>query len=218
MPRLIDLSHPIHDGMVTYPGLPGPAITDHLTRDASAASYAPGTTFHIARIDMVANTGTYLDAPAHRFEDGRDLSQLPLTSVADLPGTTVAAPGQRAIGPDLLAGREIGGRAVLIATGWSDHWQTEAYAVDAPFLTAEGAGFLVDQGAVLVGIDSINIDDMADRSRPAHTQLLAADIPVVEHLRGLSQLPQEGYRFFALPPQVSGMGTFPVRAMAVVGE
>jgi kynurenine formamidase len=210
---IVDLTHPVEHGMITYPGLPGPEIGTHLSRADSAAHYAPGTTFHIGRIGMVANTGTYLDAPSHRFADGVDLAGLPLESTADLDGIIVDA-GARAIGPPSTV--DIHGRAVLLRTGWDRHWRTEAYAVDAPFLTAEGARWLVEHGAALVGIDSVNIDDTADLARPAHTELLRAGIPVLEHLCNLDALPVTGFRLHAAPVPVRGLGTFPVRAYAVI--
>ena len=218
--RLIELSHPIQHGMVTYPGLPGPEITDHLTRAASRPHYAPGTEFQIARISMVANTGTYLDTPFHRLAEGADLAAVALSSLADLEGIVVRQPGGagRAIDRDLLADFDVRGRAVLFHTGWDRHWRTPAYGVDAPFLARAAALWLAEHGAALVGIDSVNIDDTGDGSRPAHTILLGAGIPIVEHLRGLDQLPARGFRFHAAPPRVRGMGTFPVRAYAVVGS
>ncbi|HYG69699.1 MAG TPA: cyclase family protein, partial [Anaeromyxobacteraceae bacterium] len=217
--RVVELSHPIRHGMVTYPGLPGPEITDHLTRESSRARYAPGTEFHIARISMVANTGTYLDAPSHRFAEGADLAATGLQSVADLAGIVLRVSGDavRAVDRELLLPLEVRGRAVLVHTGWDRHFGTERYAKDAPFLTRRAAEWLAQEGAALVGIDSINIDDLADGTRPAHTVLLAAGIAVVEHLRGLEQLPPAGFRFHAAPPRVEGMGTFPVRAYAVIG-
>ena len=217
--RLVELSHVVRHGMVTYPGLPGPEITDYLTREASRARYDQGTEFSIARISMVANTGTYLDAPFHRFADGPDLAGLPLASLADLEGVVLRVPGDhgRAVDRDLFLHCPVRGRAVLVETGWDRHWGTGAYGVDAPFLTREAAEWLAGQGAALVGIDSVNIDDMRDGSRPAHTLLLAAGIPVVEHLCGLARLPPEGFRFHAAPPLVEGMGTFAVRAYAVIG-
>jgi arylformamidase len=217
--RLIDLSHRIVEGMVTYPGLPGPELSDHLTREAAEEQYGPGVTFHIGRISMVANTGTYVDSPWHRYPDGTDLAGLPLDKVADLDGVVVrvTGPGRRAIDIDDLTDVVVIGRALLIHTGWARHWGTPAYGIDAPFVTRRAVEWLVDQQVALVGIDSLNIDDAADRSRPAHSLLLAADIPVVEHLQGLDQLPGEGFRFHAVPPPVAHFGTFPVRAYAVVG-
>ncbi len=216
MARIIELSHIIADGTVTYPGLPAPSITDYLPRTESEALYAPGTTFHIGRIDMVANTGTYIDVPSHRFAEGADLAAAPVESMANLSGVKVTAT-EPALRPAHLAGIEVKGRAVLIETGWSRHFGTPSYAVGAPFVTAGAAAWLVDHGVALVGIDSINIDDTEDPTRPAHTRLLAANVPIVEHLTGLSALPSSGFRFFALPPRIAGMGTFPVRAIALVG-
>ncbi|MGN9774275.1 cyclase family protein [Micromonospora sp. H33] len=219
--RLIELSHPISDGMVTLPSWPAPRITDWLTREASRANYAPGTEFHVARIDMIANTGTYVDTPAHRYADGPDLTGIPLDRLADLAGIVVRVPaGTRAVDRLLLAPYDVAGRAVLLHTGWSAHFGTERYgAPDAPYLTGDAARALVEAGATLVGIDSINIDDMgpaAAGERPAHSTLLAAGIPIVEHLTGLDAVPPSGFRFTAAPPRVAGMGTFPVRAFAVV--
>jgi kynurenine formamidase len=217
--RIVDLTHAIRHGMVTYPGLPGPEITDHLSREASRARYAPGTEFQIGRISMVANTGTYLDVPSHRFPGGNDLAATGVHHFADLDGLVVGFTGaaSRAIDRDALLPFAVRGRAVILFTGWDRHFGTDRYGVGAPFLTARGAEWLAENGAALVGIDSVNIDDMADTSRPAHTALLKAGIPIVEHLRGLEALPPEGFRFHAAPPPIEGMGTFPVRAYAVIG-
>lgn len=217
--RLVELSHPLLHGMTTYPGLPGPEIGDHLSREASRGHYGPGTEFQIGRITMVSNTGTYLDAPFHRYEEGTDLAGQPLSSVADLDGVVVRPDGRagRAVGVADVQGHAVRGRAVLIHTGWSRHWGTPEYGAGRhPYLTAEAADWLRDQGAALVGIDSLNVDDTSDPTRPVHTRLLGAGIPVVEHLRGLEALPGQGFRFHAAPPAVVGMGTFPVRAYAVV--
>ena len=215
MARLIDLSHTIADGTVTYPGLPAPRISEHLSREGSRQHYAEGTTFQIAKLEMVANTGTYLDAPSHRFEGGRDGSGLPLETVANLDGVVLDSPGPR-LEPGAVVG-PLRGRAVLIRTGWSRHFGSAAYGSGQhPFVTRAAAEALVAAGAALVGIDSLNIDDTADRTRPAHTVLLAAGIPIVEHLTALDQLPANGFRFFAVPPKFVGMGTFPVRAFAIV--
>jgi len=218
--RLVDLSHPIVAGMTTYPGLPGPEITPHLTREESRTRYAPGTEFAIDRISMVGNTGTYLDSPYHRYPDGTDLAGLPLSSVADLPAVVVRLAGaaERGIGPPALAAVEVAGAAVLLHTGWDRHWGTGAYGVDAPFLTGAAAQALADRGAALVGIDSVNIDDAHRQDRPAHSILLAAGIPVLEHLTGLDQIPVTGARLHAAPPRVRDFSTFPVRAYAVVPE
>jgi len=217
MSRLIDLSHTVEHGMITYPGLPGPIISDHLTREASRTHYAEGTTFHIGRIDMVANTGTYLDAPYHRHAGGKDLSELSLEAVADLEGILFRAdPAGRAIGPELFTEAELEGKAVLVHTGWDRHWGTEAYCNGHPFLIAGAAELLAHAGAALVGIDSLNIDATTDLARPAHTVLLGADIPIVEHLCNLDQLPDSGFRFHSVPVKVKHFGTFPVRAYAIV--
>lgn len=214
---LIELSHPIHHGMVTYPGLPGPEIGDHLSRAESRSRYADGTEFHIGRITMVANTGTYVDAPSHRFADGPDLAGVPLERLADLPGLVVPVPdGVTAVGRAHLDPYPVTGCAVLLRTGWDRHFGTPAYGDGGhPYLTAEAAIELARRGAVLVGVDTVNVDDIADATRPAHTELLRAGIPIVEHLRGLARLPPDGFRFHAAPPMVAGMGTFPVRAYAV---
>lgn len=213
----IDCSHALEDGMVTYPGLPGPRITDHMTRQQSRAHYAEGTEFHIGRIDMVANTGTYLDTPAHRYVNGFDLAGLPLDRVANLPGVCIRT-DRREITMDALSGAHVSGCAVLLATGWDRHWRTDRYGdPDHPFLAESAVELLVERGARLVGIDSVNIDATTGGERPAHSGLLAAGIPVVEHLTGLDPLVGVDFRFFAVPVKVSGMGTFPVRAFAVTG-
>lgn len=217
MRELLDLSHPIADGTITYPGLPGPVITDHLTREASRQSYAEGYEFQIGRIDMVANTGTYLDTPFHRFADGHDLAGLDLARVVDVPGVLVDARHEQAATPEGLDGLELAGRAVLFHTGWDAHWGTDRYgSPDHPFLAVATAERLVEAGAALVGIDSVNIDDTRTGERPIHTALLGAGIPIVEHLRGLAAIGGRAFRFTAAPPAVVGMGTFPVRALAVV--
>jgi kynurenine formamidase len=214
---LLDLSHVVAHGLVTYPGLPAPLIGEHLSREASRARYAAGTTFHIGKIEMVANTGTYLDAPFHRFEGAADLADLALERLADLPGVVIDAPaGARALGAELLPPRELRGHAVLFRTGWSRHFGTPRYAEGHPFVAGAAADALVARGAALVGIDSLNIDDIAGGERPVHTVLLRAGIPIVEHLTGLDALPSDGFRFFAVPPKVRAMGTFPVRAFAIV--
>jgi kynurenine formamidase len=216
--RRVDLSHSLHHGLVTYPGLPAPEISDHLSREASVGKYAPGVTFQIGRISLVANTGTYLDSPWHRYAEGADLSGLSLEALVDLEGVLLraAGTGRRRIDALELAPLDVRGKAVLLHTGWDVHFGTPDYAREAPFLTDAGAAWLVEHGAVLAGIDSINIDDMGDSRRPAHSRLLAAGIPIVEHLRGLEQLPATGFRFSAAPPRIQGLGTFPVRAYAIV--
>ena len=214
---LVDLSHTVEHGLETYRGLPGPIICDFLSREASRARYAPGTEFHIGRIDMVANTGTYVDSPFHRFADGRDLSELPLEQLADLDAVVVrASTSGRAVDRDAFNGLDVKGRAVLVHTGWDRHWTTDAYFEGHPYLTEAAAAVLVERGAVFVGIDSFNIDDTADGRRPVHTTLLGNNIPIGEHLCGLSALPARGARFFAVPVKVKAFGTFPVRAFAKV--
>ena len=223
--RLVELSHVITAGMMTYPGLPGPEITAHLSRADSRSVYAEGTEFAIDRISMVGNTGTYLDSPYHRYADGADLAGLPLECLVDLPAVVVRTAGSGVRGVDVgaLAALDVAGRAVLLHTGGDAGWGTPGYGEDAPYLTGDGAAWLVEHGARLVGIDAVNIDDVAGastgtgpRERPAHTLLLAAGIPVVEHLTGLGEVPPTGARFTAAPPRVAGFGTFPVRAYAVV--
>ena len=216
--RIVDLSHVIEHGMTTLPGLPGPHICDFWTREGSAANYEDGSSFQIGRIDMVANTGTYLDSPFHRFAEGKDLADLQLRALADLPGIVVRRPWENDIAVDAAAfeGLDVTRKAVLIHTGWDRHWRGERYGENHSFLTADAADWLIGLGAALVGIDSNNIDDTRHRARPVHTRLLGADIPICEHMTGLGQLPDEGFRFSAVPPKVRGMGTFPVRAYAVL--
>ncbi|MBV9931516.1 MAG: cyclase family protein [Alphaproteobacteria bacterium] len=214
--RLVDLSHVIEDGMTTYKGLPGPHICDFWSREHSAQYYDDGATFQIGRIDMVANTGTYLDAPFHRFAEGADLAALNLATLAGLEGVVVRSEGP-AIGPEAFAGRDVAGKAVLVHTGWDRHWRTEAYQSGHPFLTEAAAQLLVERGAKLVGMDSHNIDDTARRARPVHTHLLGAGVLICEHMTNLGALPDAGFRFTAVPPKVRGMGTFPVRAFAQLG-
>jgi len=212
----VDLSHTIEDGMITYKGLPAPLICDHLSRAQSRSVYAEGTEFQIGRITMVSNTGTYIDSPFHRFPDGSDIADLTLDLVAGLEATLVRVTGMagRAIPREAFSSLDLRGRAVLVHTGWDAHWRTDQYFEGHPFLTADAADYLRASGAALVGIDSYNIDDTSDMHRSVHTTLLGAGIPIVEHLRGLEQLPANGARFSAVPPKVRGMGTFPVRAFA----
>jgi kynurenine formamidase len=217
MARLIDLSHEVEHGMVTYRGLPSPTISDWLSRDASTARYAPGTTFQIGKIDLLANTGTYIDAPFHRYPEGRDVAGYELEAVADLPGVVIrAADGSRPIDAARFAKQKLKGSAVLIHTGWDRHWRTDTYSAGQhPFVTKDAADYLAKSGAALVGIDSLNIDDDKDGTRPAHTILLGAGIAIVEHMTNLAALPESAFRFFAVPPRVKGMGSFPVRAFAI---
>ena len=216
-PRLVDVSHTVEHGMITFKGLPGPVICDFLSREASRARYAAGTEFQIGRIDMVANTGTYVDAPFHRYEHGIDLAELPLASLANLDTVVVRAVGRRdreitRVDADQASLR---GKAVLVHTGWDRHWRSEQYLDGHPHLTGELAEWLADAGVALVGIDSHNIDSMNDGTRPVHSVLLGRDIPICEHLTGLGALPDRGARFFAVPVKMRGMGTFPVRAFAL---
>ena len=218
MPRLIDLSHTVMRGMVTYKGLPAPLICDFLSRADSRRIYAPGTEFHIGKIEMVANTGTYLDSPFHRYADGKDLSDLPLEWLAHLQAMVVRRPNDagRAIDADAFRGLDLRGKAVLVHTGWSIHWNTERYFEGHSYLTSEAAALLRDEGARLVGIDSLNIDDISGGTRPVHSTLLRHDIPIVEHMTNLDQLPDRGFRFYAVPVKVKEFGTFPVRAFGLV--
>ncbi|MDQ2855066.1 MAG: cyclase family protein [Acidobacteriota bacterium] len=242
MTTFIDLSHTIEDGMITYKGLPPPVITDYLSRSDSRGRYAPGIEFQIGKIEMVANTGTYIDSPFHRYPEGKDLSTLELDSMANLEGVVVRHVGpaerelERALFPDQatmsldsptksdraitaadFAQLSVKGKAVLLHTAWDMRWRTDAYANGShPFLTADAAEYLASEGAALVGIDSFNIDDTTGGGRPAHSILLAKGIPIVEHLCGLRELPDAGFRFFAVPPKVRGFGSFPVRAFALL--
>jgi kynurenine formamidase len=216
--QLVDLSHEIEAGMFTYPGFPTPVITDYLSRADSRERYRGEAEFHIGRIEMIANTGTYIDAAFHRFEGAQDVGQLPLAGIAYLRGVLVHLPeDQRSLGVDALAGLELRGAALLVHTEWSRHWRTGEYGrADHAYVSREAAGYLAESGVALVGIDSVNIDDMADASRPAHTLLLRKGIPIVEHLTNLSALGDHPFTFFAVPPPVRGMGTFSVRAFASV--
>lgn len=216
--RLVDLSHVITEGMVTYKGLPGPHICDFISREQSAANYDDGSTFQIGKIEMIANTGTYVDVPSHRYADGKDLSEVDLEAFAHLPAVVVRQPFEHglAVGIDAFDGLEVGGKAVLVATGWDRHWGSDAYYHDHSFVTADAADWLVNEGAALVGIDSHNIDDTRVRTRPVHTALLGAGIIVCEHMTNLGALPDGGFRFTAAPPKLKGMGTFPVRAYALI--
>jgi kynurenine formamidase len=222
--RIVDLSHVIREGLITYPGFPAPVFTPHLTREASRERYAPGTEFALDLITMIGNTGTYLDSPFHRYGDGADLARLDLSTLVDLPTQvfhlTDVAPGgegQRGIPAEVFYDRELRGAAVLLHTGWDAHFGTPAYGPGSPFLSREGVRYLVDAGVALVGIDALNIDDAeSGGERPAHTELLAAGIHVVEHLTRLGELPPRGARFTAAPPAVEAFGTFPVRAFATI--
>lgn len=213
--QLIDLSHAVENGMITYKGLPAPVIADHRSRVDSREYYASGVEFHIGKIEMVGNTGTYIDAPFHRYPDGKDLSQLPLESIANIPGIRISTGSALAIGVEHFEGLDLLHKAVLVHSGWSRHWLSNAYFENNPFITAQAAEFLVKSGVALVGIDSVNIDDMNDRARPVHSILLQAEIPVVEHLTNLDALPSEAFKFFAVPVPIKQFGSFPVRAFAI---
>ena len=215
-PTYIDLSHVIYDGLVTYKGLPAPIICDFLSREASRERYAAGTEFQIGKIEMVTNTGTYVDCPFHRYEDGKDLSEVSLESFVDLEGIVIRADYRKglAVTADAFKGRELRGRAVLVHSGWDEYWATDKYYENHPFLTEDAALYLKQSGVKLVGIDSMNIDDTRGNSRPVHSTLLRAEILIAEHLCNLANVPDEGFTFTAVPPKFKGVGTFPVRAFA----
>jgi kynurenine formamidase len=216
MSKLIDVSHTVEHGMITYKGLPAPVISDFLSREESRRRYAPGTEFHIGQIEMVANTGTYLDSPFHRYARGKDLAGLDLNSIANLEGIVVRCTDRTEISEQVFDGFDVKGKAVLVHTGWDRHWRTDEYASgNHPFLTEGAATYLAQNAATLVGIDSFNIDATRDGNRPAHTVLLGHDIPIVEHLCGLGELPDRGFKFFAVPVKVRQFGTFPVRAFGI---
>ena len=217
--RLIDVSHVVEDGMITYKGLPAPIICDWMSREASRAKYAEGTEFHIGKIEMVANTGTYLDSPFHRYANGKDLSELPLESLANLDCVVIrVGAGSTAIDTIDIPKDRVRGRAVLFHTGWDKHWRTDAYFEGHPHLTERCAEWLSKAGAALVGIDSLNIDSISTGSRPVHSVLLGNEIPIVEHMTGLEKVPDTGSSFFAVPVKVKGFGTFPVRAFVKTNE
>jgi kynurenine formamidase len=217
--RFVEISHPIDPGMITYAGLPGPVVTEHLTREASRSHYSDGTTFSIGRVEMVANTGTYVDAPFHRFGNGADVAELPLDRLADVDGIVIDATGAGSeVGAPLFGRGDLRGKGVLVRTGWSRHWRTPAYIENHPYLTRAAAERLVDATPALVGIDSLNIDDTRDGSRPAHTLLLGAGIPIAEHLTNLHGLPESGFRLHCVPAPFHGMGSFPVRAYAILAS
>lgn len=214
--KLVDVSHTVEHGMITYKGLPAPVISDYLTREESKNRYVEGTEFHIGKIEMVANTGTYLDSPFHRYARGKDLAHLDLDSIANLDGIVVRCLERKEITEEAFEGLDVKGKAVLVHTGWDVHWRTDEYSSgNHPYLTESAATWLAKHAAVLVGIDSFNIDGTRDGNRPAHTILLGHDIPIVEHLRGLADLPDSGFKFFAVPVKVRQFGTFPVRAFGI---
>ena len=220
MKRLIDLSHTVEHGMITFKGLPAPLICDYLSREESRSKYEQGTEFQIGKIEMVSNTGTYIDAPFHRYADGKDLSEVVLEKLVNLDALVVRADYRNGIevGIKFFENLNVAGKAVLVNTNWSTFWRTDAYFENHSFITEEAAIFLRNNGAVLVGIDSHNIDDTRTKRRPVHSTLLRAEISIVEHLCNLDQLPDHGFTFTAAPPKIKGMGTFPVRAFARLNE
>ncbi len=214
--ELIDLSHSIEHGMITYKGLPAPLICDYLSREESRTKYAEGTEFQIGKIEMVANTGTYLDCPFHRYANGKDLSQIQLEKLADLEGVLIDVEGIQSVDKKFFEGKNLSGKAVIVHTGWSKHWRTDAYFENHPFLTADASDYLVSQKVILVGIDSHNIDDTRTNSRPVHSALLKNEILITEHMTNLSLLKGKNFKFTAVPPKFVGVGTFPVRAFAKI--
>ncbi|MCF0056410.1 cyclase family protein [Dyadobacter sp. CY356] len=215
-PRFIDLSHVIFDGLITYKGLPAPIICDYLSREKSKSNYEEGTEFQIVKIEMVTNTGTYIDCPFHRFENGKDLSEVELGAFANLDAITVFVPDVLSIDASYFQNLELRNKAVMVRTDWSIHWNSDQYFENHPFLTRDAAEYLRDCNVMLVGIDSHNIDDTRGKSRPVHTTLLGSEILIVEHLCNLDKLPQTNYQFSAVPPKFKGAGTFPVRAFATL--
>jgi kynurenine formamidase len=219
VPHFIDLSHVVSDGLQTYPGMPAPVVFEHLGREAAERLYGPGVTFQIGMVTMCSNTGTYIDTPFHRFADGHDLTGLPLERVSQVPAVCLDCRGLASIPAEVLDGVAVGDRAVLFLTGHSRHFGTPDYFTGHPSLSVAAAHRLVAEGAAVVGIDSLNIDATdgpAAQGRPVHTALLGAGIPIVEHLRNLEALPREGFTFSAVPPKIAGMGTFTVRAHAIL--
>jgi len=217
--KLIDLSHTVENGTITYKGFPAPVICDYLSREESRSHYSGGTEFYIGKIEMIANTGTYVDSPFHRFADGIDVSELPLTSLANLEGVVIRAKNfGRSISAKAFSGIDVKGKAVLVHTDWAHYWGTDQYFENHVFLTKDAAEFLTEKGAAFVGVDTYNIDDTNDGLRPVHTTLLGNRIPICEHMCGLNGLPDKGFRFHAVPVKVKAMGTFPVRAYAVLEQ
>jgi arylformamidase len=219
--RIIELSHPIEPGMPTYPGLPEPEWSTFTSREASAQRLGTGVSFDIGALSIVANTGTYVDTPWHYHEGMADLATMPADRLVDVPIVVVAVPGGGPIGPEALGepGR-LSGAAVLLHTGWSKHWGSAEYTAEGrtPHLTAGAVLALLQARPALVGLDAHNVDDTRDPTRPAHHGLLRAGIPILEHLTGLDAVPETGARLTALPPPIRGLGSFPVRAVAVLPE
>lgn len=214
--KLIDLSHTIFDGLITYKGLPAPVICDYLSREESKKFYEKGTQFQIGKIELVANTGTYIDCPFHRYDSGKDLSEVNLEKFVELNAVTINAKDETEIGKKYFEGADVSQKAVLVYTNWAKYWNTEKYFEGHPYITKEAAEYLKEQKVKLVGIDSYNIDDTNGKSRPVHTILLGSEILIVEHMCNLDKLPEKGYGFSAVPPKFKGVGTFPVRAFAKV--
>jgi kynurenine formamidase len=220
-PRFIDLSHIVEDGMITYKGLPAPVICDYLSREASREIYAFGTEFQIGKMELVGNTGTYIDTPFHRYADGEDLSEIGLDRLASLPVALVRVPAAEQLTVDvahLPPPEQVRGRAILVHTGWSRHWRTDSYFENYPHLIGDAASYLVEHGVALVGIDSYNIDAAADMARPVHTRLLGAGIPIIEHMTNLDAVPESGGRLYATPAKFRGVGSFPVRVFVQIDE
>jgi kynurenine formamidase len=215
--RLVDLSHVIENGMITYKGFPAPLICDYMSREESRAKYEAGTEFQIGKIEMVANTGTYIDSPFHRYADGADISELELGRLVDIDCIVVRS-SANSIGPESFSGLDFRGKGVLVHTGWDRHWRTDAYFENHPHLTLAAARHLAQGGAAIVGIDSLNIDSIATGARPVHTVLLGEGIPILEHMCNLGELPDAGFLLTAAPVAVRGMGSFPVRAFAAVAK
>ena len=216
---IIDLSQTISDGVKTYKGIPAIHVCDYLSRKESRKTYATGTEFQMDEIKLVGNSGTYIDSPFHRYADGKDLASLALSSTINLQAIVIRAPHLNewsAVGVEAFEDKQLTGKAVLVDTGWSKHFGTEKYIAHHPFVTEEAAEYLLSQCVALVGIDSHNIDDIRQNTRPVHSILLGADIPIVEHLTNLSSLPDQGFSFFAAPIKFKGVGTFPTRAYAII--
>jgi kynurenine formamidase len=216
--RFIDLSHPVEDGVITYPGLPAPRVNTFLSRDDTARALASGVSFHVGRIDMVTNTGTYLDAPFHYHADGVDIAELPLERLVDVPAICLRAYAQPVVGVQHLGEPDrLWGKAVLVHTGWSRYWGTEQYRTGSPYLSAEAAHLLVEANIALLGVDALNVDNINDPARPVHHTLLGNGIPILEHLTNLDLVPDRNFRLTTLPAPVRRIGSFPVRAVAVLG-
>lgn len=219
MSKLIDLSHTIDENTITYKGLPAPIICDYISREASKQHYAKGTSFQIGKVDMVVNSGTYIDAPFHRFAEGKDIASIDIDQVADITAIKILIPdSEQKIGKHYFEGKDLTGKAVIIQTNWSRHWNTDNYFEGYPYLSVRAAEYLKQKKAVLVGIDSLNVDDNTTDERPVHTILLGAGILIVEHLCNLDKVPVEEFKFFATPVKIKGAGSFPVRAFAKISD